>query len=1026
MERFIAFILRQRLLVIFAIVLVVAVGIAAWITLAIDAFPDVTNIQVMILTETQGLAPGEVERLITYPIETEMQGLPSVRVVRSLSKAGLSQVVIVFQDDVDVYFARRLVAENLAAAKANLPEGFEPKLGPISTGLGEIYQYTLNADPAKYSLMELRTFQDWVIKPQLRSVSGVNEINSFGGFVKQYQVIVDPDKLAKHKVSLHEIVDSLAEGNGASAAGIVVKGEEQLIARTAGWITSPEDIEETVVTIRENVPVRIKDLASVQVGHQVRQGAVTRDAKGETVCGMVIMLKGSNSKTVAAKVKERIAEIQKRLPEGIKINTFYDRTELIQDCVRTVSDALLQGGFLVILVLFLFLGSIRLSTIVCLSLPLSALICFILMKATGLSANLMSLGGLAIALGMIVDANIVVGENIFRHLCERHPSTDKMSICLEAVREVAIPVLFAILIIVAVFLPLFSLQAQEGKMFKPLALTIMFAMLGSLLVSLTVTPAISSYFLKASTIQRDSIGIRLVKRLYIPLLNTVLRHRKATIVIAGCVFFVFLIGFKFVGTEFLPYLDEGSIALNVVKFPTSSLDNSVKIGEMLEKLLLEFPEVRTVVTKTGRAEIAEDPMGPEQNDLLIMLKPRKFWTFKSKQQLIDAMNVKLSRIPGLKLNFSQPIALRVNELISGIKSDVAVKIFGYDLDILVQKAEDVEHTLSEISGATDIKVEQVSGLLQLDINIDRQAIAQYGISVREVLELIETAVGGKVATTLFEQERRFDILVRLPQERRNDQQAIGGLLIPAQGGQLVPLAQLAKISIVEVPAQISREWGMRRVVVECNVRGHDIGSFVKEAKSKLEKVEKTLPDNYFLTWGGQFENQQRALKTLAIAVPVVVLLIFIMLFSAFNSFRPAILIMFNLPFALVGGILFILLFKITLSVPAIVGFITLFGTAVENGVVLITFFIQLRREGLMLDEAIRKGCELRLRPLLLTTLTTMFGLIPFLWSSGSGSEIQKPLAVVVLGGLISSWCLTLLVLPAIYGWFEHRQTELEI
>ncbi|MFA4889954.1 MAG: CusA/CzcA family heavy metal efflux RND transporter [Candidatus Omnitrophota bacterium] len=1023
MDKFISFILKQRVLILLTAFALSIWGIFSWMKLPIDAFPDVTNIQVMILTESEGLAPTEIERLITYPIEIEMSGLPKVKLIRSLSKAGLSQVVIVFEDGVDIYFARQLVFEKLSKAKENLPRGVDPELGPISTGLGEIYQYTLQSDDKNVSLTDLRTMQDWVIVPQLRSVSGVTEINSLGGFVKQYQALIDPDKLLKYKLSLKEVFDALVNNNATAPANFIVKGREQIIARSIGLIKSMEDLGNIIVATRETTPIYLKDISDIRIGHQVRQGAVTRDGKGETVCGMVIMLKDSNSKTVAESVKHKMAQIQKRLPQGIKINTFYDRTELIQACIRTVSDALLQGGALVILVLFMFLGSMRLSTIVCLSLPLSALICFILMRMTGVSANLMSLGGLAIALGMIVDANIVIGENIFRHLSERKTASPKLVICLEAVKEVATPVLFAILIIIIVFLPLFSLQAVEGKMFKPLALTIMFAMFGSLLVSLTVTPVLCSYFLKGAKTQEDNLGIRLIKKLYLPVLDKVLAHKKATAIITILIFVFSIIGFKFVGTEFLPYLDEGSIALNIVKFPTSSLEESKEVGELVEKLLLKFPEVKTVVTKTGRAEIAEDPMGPEQNDVFIMLNPRKYWKVKSKQELIAAIDKSLSHVPGIKLNFSQPIALRVNELISGVKSDVAIKVFGYDLNILGEKAEEVEHAISEIRGATDVKLEQIAGFLQLDIDIDRKAIARYGINVADINDVVETAVGGKVATIFYEEDRRFNILVRFPEERRNDENAIGNILITSPSGQKIPLSQLAKISIVEVPAQISREGGTRRVVVECNVRGRDIGSFVQEAKAEIAHIEKTLPPNHFISWGGQFENQQRAMRTLSIVVPLVILIIFVMLFSAFGSFRPALLIILNLPFALVGGILFILLFRITLSVSAAVGFITLFGTAVENGIVLVTFFSQLRREGLSLNDAIKKGCELRLRPLLLTTLTTMFGLIPLMWASGSGAEIQKPLAVVVLGGLISSWCLTLIVLPALYGWFEKEEVE---
>jgi len=1016
MEKFISAVLRHRFLIVLAAIVVVAAGVFCWTTLPIDAFPDVTNVQVMVLTEAEGLAPTEIERLITSPIEIQMNGLPKIKLIRSLSKAGLSQVVVIFEDDVDVYFARQLVFERLAVAKENLPERFEPEMGPISTGLGEIYQYTLEADPNIADPTELRTLQDWVIKPQLSTVQGVTEINSFGGLVKQYQVIVEPDKLLKHKISLNDVIESLSNNNATAPANFIVKGREQIIARSIGFIKSTEDIENIVVSESENVPVYLKDVAAIQIGHQIRQGAVTRDGKGETVCGMVIMLKDSNSK---------IAEIQKHLPAGVKINTFYDRMELIDACINTVTKALLESGVLVVLVLFLFLGDFRTSTVVCLSLPLSALITFIMMKWLGLSVNLMSLGGLVIATGMIVDASVVVSENIFRHLTEKKGMA-KIGVCLAATQEVARPVFFAILITIITKVPLFALQAIEGKMFKPLAWTLIFAMTGSLIVSLTIVPVISSYFLKGSPKHEDNLAIRWIKKFYLPLLHKAIDHKKITVLVSVAVFAVSVYLFRFVGTEFLPYLDEGSIALNVVKFPTASLEESKKVGEILEKILLKFPEVQTVVTKTGRAEIAEDPMGPEQNDLLIMLKHRRFWTVKTKQELIEAMNAELSRVPGIKLNFSQPIALRVNELISGVKSDIAVKIFGYDLEILAETAEQIEHIIAEIKGASDVKLEQIAGFLQMDIDIDRKAIARYGINVSTINEVVEAAVGGKIATTVFEKDRRFGVSVRFPADMRNDEKAIGNILIPAPSGQNIPLAQLAKISIAEVPAQISREWGMRRVLVECNVRGRDIGSFVKEAQSKLESIEKSLPSNYFISWGGQFENQQRAMKTLSIAVPAVVLLIFILLFYTFDSYRHALLIMLNLPFSWVGGILTVLLFDITLSVSAVVGFITLFGIAVANATILVSFFTQLRREGIPLRDAIIKGCEVRLRPLLITSITAILGLIPVLLANGPGSEIQKPLAAVVLGGLISSLFLTLIVLPAIYGWFEHKETEQEI
>ena len=1023
MNKFLSFILRQRLMVICVTLVIVAAGIAAWVKIPIDAYPDVTNEQVMILTQAPGLAPVEVERLISTPLEKEMNGLPKVTMVRSLSKAGLSQVVVVFDDSTDIYFARQIVFERIQTAKEKLPEGFEPELGPISTGLGEIYQYTL--DGKNVDLTELRTVQDWVIRPQLRSVPGVTEINSFGGFAKQYQVIVDPDRLVRYGLTLQNVTESLSRNNSTAPANYIIKGQEQIVVRGNGMIRSLDDIGNIVLASIKGTPVYVRDIADIQIGHEIRWGAATRDGKGETVIGMAIMLKDANSKTVVDKIKQEIKKIEERLPNGIKIKPFYDRTELIKACIDTVVKALLEGGVLVILILFLFLGDFRTATVVCLSLPLSALITFIMMKWFGLSANLMSLGGLVIAMGMIVDASIVVAENIYRHLSEKKGVSvkEKVAVCLNATTEVARPVFFAILITIITKLPLFALQAVEGKMFKPMAFTLIFAMAGSLLISLTIVPVIASYFIKGSSKDEDNAIIRWIKKFYIPVLHKAMRFKKATALIALSLFLISVILFRFVGTEFLPYMDEGSIALNVVKFPTVSLEESTRIGDRIEQMLLEFPEVATVVTKTGRAEIAEDPMGPEQNDVFVMLKPKKHWKAKSKMELIAQMDAKLAEIPGIKLTFSQPIALRVNELISGIKSDVAVKIFGYDLELLAGKAEEIERIISGISGAKDIKVEQVAGFLQLDIEIDRAAIARYGINVSDVNEVIETAIGGKTATTIYEEDRRFNLVVRFPEDRRNSEKAIGNILIASPHGQRVPLGQLAKIKLVEAPNQISRENGMRRIVIEANVRGRDIGSFISEAQRKIGKVEKALPSGYFIDWGGQFENQQRAMKTLAVVVPIVIFIIFILLFSTFGSLKPAALVIMNLPFSWVGGVFTVLLFNITLSVSAVVGFITLFGIAVANGTVLVAFFIQLRREGMGLKEAIVKGCEVRLRPLLMTSLTATLGLIPVLLASGPGSEIQKPLAAVVMGGLVSSFVLTMVVLPALYGWFEKEEVE---
>lgn len=1022
MKKFLSFVIRQRLLVLLATGLAVAAGVFAWMSLPIDAYPDVTNTQVMVLSQAPGFAPEEVERLISTPLEKEMNGLPGIAMIRSLSKAGLSQVVAVFEDGTDIYFARQVVFERIQAAKEKLPPGIAPEMGPISTGLGEIFQYTLEG---KQDLTELRTLQDWVIRPQLRSIPGVTEVNSFGGFAKQYQVIVDPDQLMKYGLTLSAVSDALARNNAAAPANTIVRGQEQVVVRGSGLIRTLEDVGWIVLASREGAPVYVKDVAQVAIGHETRWGAATRDGQGETVCGMVIMLKDANAKTVVERVKRAIATIQQRLPEGVRILPFYDRTELVKACIDTVVKVLLEGGVLIILVLFLFLGDFRTATVVCFSLPLSALITFVLMRVFGLSANLMSLGGLVIAMGMIVDASIVVAENIFRHLSRKPGAVlaEKAGIILNATLEVARPVFFAILITILTKVPLFALQAVEGKMFKPMAFTLIFAMAGSLLVSLTIIPVISAYLIKGHAREGENRILAWIKAGYLPLLKRVLRYKKTTAAAAMGIFLLSIFGFRFVGTEFLPYMDEGSIALNVVKFPTVSLEESTRIGSLIEKQLLEFPEVATVVTKTGRAEIAEDPMGPEQNDLFIMLKPRNYWQARSKSELISRMDARLSQIPGIKLSFSQPIALRVNELISGIKSDVAVKIFGYDLALLAQKAEEVEHAIASLPGARDVKVEQVAGFLQMDVEVDRQAIARHGINAGDVMEILETAVGGKAATAIYEEDRRFNVAVRFPEERRDSLRSIGNILIPSPEGRRIPLSQLARIQLAEAPNQISRENGLRRVVVECNVRGQDAGRFVARAQKQMKKIEDSLPSGYFITWGGQFENQQRAMATLSVVVPIVVLLIFILLFSTFDAMKPAALVMLNLPFALVGGIAVVLMFKITLSVSAVVGFITLFGIAVANGTVLVAFIRQLQADGLGLAEAIVRGCEIRLRPLLMTSLTSILGLVPILSATGPGAEIQKPLAAVVLGGMVTSFILTMLVLPAFYGWVETEMRD---
>jgi cobalt-zinc-cadmium resistance protein CzcA len=1005
----------------------------------------------MILTEAPGLTPTEVERLVTFPIEIDMGGLPDIRQVRSLSKTGLSQVVVIFEDYVDTYFARQVVFERLEQVTDQLPEGIEPELGPISTGLGEIYQYVLEAGyycpthkqvwsktegkctkcsadlvKSKYSLMDLRTIQDWIVSPQLRRLAGVNEVNSFGGFVKQYHVIPDPALLLKYGISLKDIIEALQANNANAPGSFIVRDWEQINVVSKGLAQGIPDIERIVLKAEKGTPVYLRDVAEIRIGHQTRNGVVTKDGQGEAVCGMVIMLKGSNSKHVVDRVRAEIPEIQKSLPAGVRISPFYDRTSLIQACIRTVSTALGQGIIFIILVLFIVLWDIRAALTVAISLPLTAAAAFILMGQQGVTANLMSLGGLVIAIGMIVDGAIVITENIARHMQDKANSDkSRIAIAIKAVQEVAQPVMFAILIIVVVFLPLFTLQAMEGKMFKPLALTICFALVGSLVVSLTIVPVLGSLVIKRSAAQsQENLLIRIIHSIYKPILSLAMRGRWITIAVAGALMVGAFSVLPGIGTEFLPPLDEGALAINVVRLSTASTEGSAKQASEIERrLLAKFPEIATVVSKTGRAEIAEDPMGPEQTDLLIMLKPG-YETIpgRTKEQIVQAMNEELSAFPGIRLAFSQPIALRVNELISGIKSDVAIKIFGDNIDVLISVAERIAPVLAGIEGAEDIKIEQVSGFSQIEIQPDREVMARHMINIEDINLLVETAVGGKVATTVFEGQRRFAVQVRFPADTRADIDVIKQLLVPSPLGYNVPLEELVKIDEVDVPAQISREDSRRRLIVECNVRGRDIGSFVEEAKQKLNNLEAGLPAGCRLAWGGQFENQQRAMARLKVLVPIVLLLVFIMLFSSLNSIKSSILILTNLPFAVVGGIMTIYLLKINLSVAASIGFIALLGVAVENGLVLVSFFDQLRKRGKKVHDAVFEGCRLRVRPLMMTTLTTLMGLLPMLYATGSGSEIQQPLVAVIFGGLITSLALTLIILPVLYVLVNRDKT----
>jgi len=1020
MQTFITFLLRQRWFVLAATLLLCIAGWIGWTRLPIDAFPDVTNVQVMVLTEAAGLSAADVEQQVTYPIEQQMGGVPKVIQVRSLSKSGLSQVIVVFEDNTDIYFARQQVFERIQGAKEQLPIGSEPELGPISTGLGEIFQYTLES--ATLSPMELRGIQDFLVAPQLRPIQGVNEVNSFGGFVKQYHVLVRPDALVKYGLGLRDVVEALERNNANAAGGFIVRGWEQTYIRGLGQLGGIQDIREVVLKVAEGSPVHIHDVAEVVIGPQSRQGAVSRDGKGEAVAGMVIMLRGANSKDVVTSVKETVPRIQRSLPAGVSLNVFYDRTSLIEACIKTVVDALLEGGVLVILILFLFVAEMRTALIVVASLPITFLATFLIMGRTGISSNLMSLGGLAFSVGMVVDASIVIVENVRRHFGERRDPGLRRHIAIGAVSEVARPVAFSVLIVVIVMIPLFSLQGIEGKMFAPLAATMIIAILVSLVVALTIIPVASEWLLRQDP-EKEFGVVRAVHHGYLALLNGARKARWATLALSAASLVVAGFAATKVGTEFIPNLDEGAIAINVVRLPNASLDGSVSVSGFMEKRLREtFPEVTAVVSKTGRAEISEDPMGPEQTDLLIMLKNRKEWTSaKTKPELVAAMQRELGKIPGVRLSFSQPIALRVNELISGVKSDLAVKVFGEDIARLKEFADEAAATLGSIRGAHDARVEQVSGMEQIEIALDRTAMARYGISVADVNETIETALAGTEATRVVEGQRRVAVVVRFPQEARADIEAVGRILFTGAAGERVPLAKIATIATVEGPAQISREKGMRRVAAEVNIRGRDLGGFVAEAQTKLAGLESRLPSGYFLEYGGQFENQQRAMRRLSIVVPLALVLIFVLLYLALGSFRDSLLVVLNLPFALVGGVLAIAAIGMPLSVSAAVAFIVLLGIAVQNGVVLIAFFRQLRAEGRSVEDTVRTGCDLRFRPLIMTALCSFIGHVPMLYATGSGADIQKPLAVVVMGGLVTSTILTLIVLPTLYEWLENRR-----
>lgn len=1019
METFFSNLITKRLVICFVFGLCVLGGVFAFQNLPIDAFPDLTNNQVQVLTETEGMSPVESEQLVTIPIESIMNGLPKVQQVRSISKFGLSVVTVVFDDGVDTYFARQLVNERLQSAKSRLPAGLNPELGPITTGMGEIYQYVVEG--YGYSPTEIKTLHDWDIKYQLRTVPGVNEVNTWGGFTQEYQVTVYPERLIQYGLTIQDVFKALENNNDNFSGGIIEHGSEQFIVRGLGRVNSLNDIGNILIEKKGEAPIAIKNIATVEYGKALRQGAVTKDGKGEVVTGIVMMLKGENSRAVIERVKEKIAGIKKSLPEGVHIHPFYDQTHLVEQTIKTVETNLVEGGLLVIVVLLFMLGNLRAALIVAATIPLSMMFSFMGMKALGLTANIMSLG--AIDFGMIVDGSIVMVENTLRKLSHREdPKLSNMEVIQESVREMAKPILFGVLIITVVYMPILALEGMEYKMFSPMVFTVTFALLGSLLIALTLVPVLCSFFLRGKVTEKESILIKKIRQPYLSLLEKALKNRKQTVGIAIVAFVITLLSIPFLGSEFVPELDEGDLIIEMRNLPSISLPEATQMTTRVEKALGDVPEIMTIVSKTGRPELATDPMGVYQTDVYIKLKSKTKWRAGlSKETLIDQLRERLEkRVPGANFSFTQPIAMRVDELVSGVRSDIAIKLFGDDLNVLTEKAAEVEQVMRTVKGQADLQTEKLSGSGQILITPDRVKMAAYGVNISDIRDLIETAILGKSVSEVLEGKKRFDLRVKFPEGSNIDPDAIQSLLIETQTGQRIPLAQVAKVDVGEGLEVVNREFGQRRIIVQMNVRDRDIGSFVQEGQKKIaEKVK--LPPGYYLEWGGQFENQQRAMSKLMLVVPLSIIIIFFLLMATFSSVKHALLVILNVPFALIGGVIALWIRGMYLSVPASVGFIALFGVAILNGLVLISTINKLREDGLDLYTAILQGTETRLRPVLMTALVATLGFMPMALSTGAGAEVQKPLATVVIGGLMTSTLLTLVVLPVIYSWISQSK-----
>ena len=1000
---------NKKTLVLIVFGFVVATGLYSFTKLAIDAFPDLTNNQVQILIDAPGMAPYEVEELITVPTEAFMSSLPKVEELRSISKFGLSVVTVVFKDSVDIYFARQLVNEKLQVAKTKLPAGIEAELGPISTGMGEIFQYVVSGHG--YSIQELKTIQDWDIKYQLRSVPGVNEVNTWGGFTTEYHVVVDPIKLLQYQLSLKDVFTALENNNQNFSGGIIERNSEQYLIRGIGKIQSMSDLEDILVKNQNNFPIKIKNIARVEFGSQIRQGAATQDGKGEVVTGIVMMLKGENSRAVIKRVKEKILQINKSLPESVTVKAFYDQTQLIESVIKTVRTNLFEGSFLVIAVLLFMLGNIRAALIAASAIPISLMFSFIGMENLGITANIMSLG--AIDFGMIVDGAIVMVENILHKKSQGDPKLSLQDITNDSLREMAKPIGFGVLIITIVYVPILSLEGIEYKMFSPMVFTVCFALLGSLITALVLVPTLCMIFLKDHHHEKTNPWFEKLKKLYLEKLSLALKTPRRIINWSIVSFIISCVLLANLGTEFVPKLDEGDIIIEVRNLTSISVPGAVRASTTAEQALLDIPEIKTIVTKTGRPDLGTDPMGVYASDMFVHLKPKNQWRFgMNKEKLIEEMKEKLEqKTIGAKFSFTQPIAMRVDELVSGVRSDVAIKIFGDDLDTLVKKAEEIEKIVTQIPGQTDLQVEKLVGSRQVLIKPNRNLMSLYGVDISDIRIAINTAFMGTEISEIITNQVRFSLKVRLDTNTSID--TLEKLLIETNSGAKIPLGQVAHLELADGVEVINREHGERRIIVQMNVQKRDLGSFVNEAKQAIDKNIK-LDQGYRIEWGGQFQNQERAMKKLLVVVPVAILIIFGLLVLSFNSLSSALIVLLNVPLALIGGVLALWLRGMYISVPAVIGFIALFGVAVLNGLVLISTFNKLKAQISDTDKLIIEGSKSRLRPVLMTALVAILGFLPMAISHGAGAEVQKPLATVVIGGLLSSTFLTLFVLPCVF------------